>query len=264
MSGEFQYAPLRIADLSFPQIEGYIGRCPSLILPVGNLEPIGEHCPLGTVNCCCEMIADGLSDALKVAVAPLIGYGNGIPFKSFGGSAGLHRDTLANVIFECCNCWLFQGFKRIMVLTLAMDGKQGIEGAVKRLNGKNDRSDAVRYCSLQEEGRFRSFCSSRYPGTELGRSEWGVLTLAKYLNLTSAITGAGARASASPDPADFSRWHRRGRDPEKLRKMVPGASLSTVDFGNDAEAGRELFHHTVGFLAEDFSPFLIVKDNASR
>ncbi|MBN1575448.1 MAG: creatininase family protein [Chitinispirillaceae bacterium] len=264
MSDELSCSPLRVADLSFLQIEKHIERSPSLILPIGALEPMGDTIPLGAVNSCCEMIADALSDCLKVLVAPLLAYGNSTPFQSFGGSAGVHRDTLANVVMECCNSWLFQGFKRIMVLTLAMDGRQWIDSAAKRLNGVPGRDDSVRFCSLQDDDRFRSFCSSRFTGTEYGRSEWGVRALAGYLQPGLQAGLVVKRKSDPPDATDFTQWHRRGRDPEKLRKMAPAASFSASADGIDTGSGKELFEHIIAFLTEEFSPFLIVKDNASR
>jgi hypothetical protein len=257
---------MRVADFSFPQIEEQLRRRPSLIVPVGGLEPIGESLPLGTVNRCCESIADGLSIRLKVLAAPLLAYGNSIPFKSFGGCAGVHRDTLSTIIMECCNCWLFHGFKRIMVLTLAMDGRQGIDTAVKRLNKTPGRDNAVRYCSLQADERFRSLCASRFAGIEYGRSEWGVRTLAGYLYPELPGSPVVNNTPPLPDAADFKKWHRRGRDPEKLRKMAPHASFSAFTAAGEDGTGacRDLFERVLDFLTEEFSPFLTFTDNASR
>lgn len=257
---------MRVADLSFPQIEEQIERRPSLIVPVGSLEPIGESLPLGTVNRCCESIVDALSVRLKVLAAPLLAYGNSIPFKSFGGSAGVHRDTLSNIVVECCNCWLFHGFKRIMVITLAMDGRQGIDTAVKRLNKAPGRDNAVRYCSLQDDDRFRSLCASRFAGIEYGRSEWGVRAMAGYPQPALPVSPAVNHRPVLPDAADFKKWHRRGRDPEKLRKMAPHATLSAFTDAGEAgtETGGELFERVVDFLTAEFSPFLTFTDNAPR
>jgi creatinine amidohydrolase/Fe(II)-dependent formamide hydrolase-like protein len=196
-------------------------------------------------------------------VAPLLAYGNSTPFKSFGGSAGVHGETLANMVMECCNCWLFHGFKRIMVLTLAMDGKQGIDVAVKRLNGAPGRDAAVRLCSLQDDERFRLYCSSRVAGTEYGRSEWGIRVLTSYLQPELLGEPVAARKGPLIEASAFRQWHRRGRDPEKLRKMAPSASLAAVPGVADA-GGKELFDHIISFLTEEYSPFLTVEDNASR
>ncbi|MBN1307245.1 MAG: creatininase family protein [Chitinispirillaceae bacterium] len=247
--------------MSFRQIERHIKLCPSLILPVGGLEPVGDTLPLGIINSCCGIIADTLSDRLKVLVAPLIAYGNSTPFKSFGGSAGIHYTTLANVVTECCKCWFFQGIKRIMVLTLAMDGRRGIDSAVKRFGGDRGEDVAIRYCSLQDDDRFRSFCMSRCSGTEYGRSEWGVSALAVFCRPDLVVEN---RQGALQDSEAFKQWHRRGRDPDKLRKMAPEASFSILIEGIDAGTGKELFDHVVDFLTEEFSSFLIVQDNASR
>jgi creatinine amidohydrolase len=257
---------LRVADMPFAAIEERIRTCPSLIMPVGGLEPIGDRLPLGMVNACCEAIADEIGKRSGVPVAPLLAYGNGILFKSFGGAAGIHRDTLATVLCEICNCWLFHGFKRIMVLTLAMDGRKAVEIAARRLNKLPGHEDSVRFSSLQDEERFRAYCAANGGGEEHGRSEWGIRALAAFIRPeTGAATTVAAKKNSAIDAAVFKQWHRRGRDPEKLRKLAPDAMFSDSAGGAiDADAGRELFETTVASLTDEFSPFLTFRNNASR
>ncbi len=256
---------LKVSEFSFLHLEELINRRPSLIVPVGSLEPAGEDLPLGVVNSCCEAVANELSKRLEVLVAPLLPYGNSIPFKAFGGSAGVHRDTLEKFLIECCNCWFFQGIKRILLITLSMDGRQGIESAVKRMTKAPSRINAVKYVSLQDDERFRSMCASRFRGLELGRSEWGIRALAGYLwqEPKDKFINKNKRL---PDADEFKKWYRRGRDPEKLRKMAPHASLSAFPASGkcDIEEGRELFNGLIGFLGEEFAPFLTFTDNASK
>ena len=86
------------------------------------------------MNACCNAIAEALSQKLGVLLAPLLPYGNSIPFKSFEGSAGIHDKSLSGFLFESCNSWIFHGFKRIMIFTLTFDGHRSIDRMVKRID----------------------------------------------------------------------------------------------------------------------------------
>jgi creatinine amidohydrolase/Fe(II)-dependent formamide hydrolase-like protein len=261
---EQSLSSLRVQDLSFQQINDHLEQCPTLILPVGSLEPHGNFTALGAVNACCEAIADTLSKQLNVLVAPLLSYGNSTPFKSFYGSAGLHHTTLSNVVYECCNCWLFHGFKRIMVLTLSMDGQRGIEEAVKRINSCRGRTDTTRYCSLQNTAAFRSFCAQRYGFTEFERSEWAVLSLTSYLFPEMVRKSTNSLHHERVKESMQKQWHRRGRDPEKLRKMIPDALFSGTDITTAIGQGKELYEYTISMLLDEYLPFLTMGDNVTR
>jgi creatinine amidohydrolase/Fe(II)-dependent formamide hydrolase-like protein len=250
--------------MSFPEVEAQIRRCPSLILPVGGLEPVGPLLPLGAINDCCEAVANIVSTRLEVLVAPLLAYGSTIPFKAFGGSAGMHRDTLINVIAECCKCWLFHGIQRIMVLSFAMDAQPVFNMVEKRVHATIGRNNVIRCMSFQDDERFRSLCAEICGNTEAGHSRRGIGVLSRYLSAGEERERTYAGTMAIPDAQQFKQWHRRGRDPEKLRNIAPAAQFEKDAAVPDAAAGKMLFDRVTGFLADECSPFLSVKDHASR
>ncbi len=252
--GKFEAPSLNLIDLTFRQVEEIMIRRPSLIFPVGSIEPAGDRIALGAINTCCDLIARALSERLQVFVAPLLAYGDSYPFKSFGGSAGIRRKTCSNVVVECCNCWISQGFKSIMILTLSMDGRKWTGTAAKRLGTGGSRGE-VRFCSLQDEESFRSYCGKRSGIDEQGRSEWGIGALISYLKPEMLGSLEGGERSIPERPV-FTRWHRRGRDPQKLRKMTASATLSPSPVTGGFESGRELFMHVLDFLDREYSSFL--------
>lgn len=261
---EKHFASLNLTDFSFKQIESRIKQTPSLILPVGGIEPVGDLLSLGAVNHLCDALAGTLSQNLQVMVAPLLAYGSTIPFKSFGGCAGVHHDILTNFVVDCCKCWFFHGIKRIMVLTLSMDAGRWGNEVVKRCTRFREPGTALRFFALQEERRFRSLCGSNGYGGESGRSEWGLTALAAYLCPEAIRKPVENRHPTTVEASDFKRWYRRGRDPEKLRKLAPSALFSGGDVLPDAASGEALFDATLQFLTEELSPFFAAEDNASR
>jgi hypothetical protein len=256
--------PLRISSSTFSQIQTMMQMNASLLLPVGSLEPIGETLALGAINYCCESVAETISQKLQILMAPMLMYANNTPFKSFEGCSGISIHTQTNAIRECCNSWLFHGFKRIIIITFAMDGQLGTAAAVLQINKKQENEKTVTLFSLQNEPFFRSFCASEYPGKEFGRSEWGIHALVSFLCPALRI---GMQSDSSkfmlPDERTFKRWHKCGRDPEKLRKMSPVARLSDNFQIPDANVGKNLFNVIVTNLTEKITSLMIDNYNAS-
>jgi creatinine amidohydrolase/Fe(II)-dependent formamide hydrolase-like protein len=187
-----------------------------------------------------------------------------MPFNAYGGSAGLRRKTVSNFVTECCKTWFLQGFKRIMILTLCMDGSPGVRMAVSRLNKRQRSVKAADFCSLQNEDAFREFCDKRYGGTELGRSEWGLRALMSYLRPGLFRRNMDDRIPIVPSREEYGKWYRRGMDPYKLRKMSPNANLSDFVDTFDAAAGKKLFDIAVELLTDKITRFTNEEDYASR
>ncbi|MBN1757644.1 MAG: creatininase family protein [Chitinispirillaceae bacterium] len=262
---ETHFASLNLVDYTFPQIERQVNKSPFLILPVGGIEPVGPSLALGVINIVTERFAAALSEHFSVITAPLVPIGSTIPFKAFGGSAGVHRDFLVNFLMDCCNCWFFQGFKRIIILSLSMDAMEWGREVAKRFSGENT---GVRLMTLQEDERFRRLCHVyENSGASAGRSEWGIAALAAYLcpDSVRVLSPDEDRSSPRSLPESFRQWHRRGKDPEKMRKLFPDALFSESP-GElpDETTGKLLFASTLQLLIDDVTPFFTVEDNASR
>ena len=58
------------------------------------------------------------------------------------------------------------------------------------------------------------------------------------------------------DKKQFRQWYRRGRDPEKLRKMVPSMRLSNYYEGAVDKTGGEILEFTRTLLYDTYATFL--------
>lgn len=242
-----------MSEFGYPEISRMIAAKPSLIVPVGALEPFGQL-PLGELNRCVESVTDVVSAKLGVLVAPLLPFGNTIPFKSFEGCAALHERGSANIVYDLCKSWLFHGFQRIMVITFAMDGTRGIVDGVQRIG----EPDKVRIFSLQDDPWFRNVCTEMSGLKERGRSEWGIMAIARHLgnNLNPEATN-GNESGVTIDDKWFKRWHKCGRDPEKLRKHVANALFSCGKAVPGLEEGGKLYQLLLERILDEYTPFLV-------
>ena len=138
--------------------------------------------------------------------------------------------------------WFFQGFRRILLITLGMDGDESTAVAVKRLEPTGKKDGHVLVCSLQKNEQFRAFCARKSKMKEHGRSEWGSLALARFFFPDRFNPQKfSLETSTVPDSKSFRQWHKRGRDPQKLRKMTPAMRLSGFNGSVSPEEAEE--HH---------------------
>ena len=185
-------------------------------------------------------------------VAPLLSYGYNTPFKAFEGCTGISEHTFINVLIECCNSLLFQGFKRIMIFSTSTDGENGIQEAAARVCKRGE----VTFCTLQKNEQFRLFCARKNNSTELWRNEWGTVALAKSLLPKYRDIQLPTIQHPLPDKKQFKSWYKRGKDPQKLRKMIPDIRLSSFAGSiTDADA-KEVMNFTVSLLLENYREFL--------
>lgn len=251
--------PLHLFDMNFGEISVQMQRCPSLIVPIGSMEPIGLYGVTGIISRCSKVISEALSSKLRVLTAPQLYYSCSTAFKSFEGCAGMRGRTLTNMITEICRDWIFQGFQRILLLNVSSENDSALEQATKRLN---DRSEKVKYFSLQSDARIIEQVFRYKTGQELGRSEYLIIWLAQYLFADLLCDGPKGQYPL-PETKQFQNWKKRGKDPEMFRKMFPLGSTSEISVQKDVDFGRDLFEFIIMILEKDYTPFLIVPEDAA-
>jgi creatinine amidohydrolase/Fe(II)-dependent formamide hydrolase-like protein len=255
--GTIRPYPRRLSDATFPEIEKYLLKTPSLLFPIGSFEPIGNTFPIGMLSRCCEELAVLLSRKTGTMVAPLFQYGFNTPFKAFGGCSGVSSRTFTNSLIECCNGWFFQGFRRILLFTLGMDSDESAAEAAKRLKPTGKKDCRVLVCPLQKNEKFRAFCARKTKMKEHGRTEWGSFALARYFFPDRFdYQGFSPETSTIPDSTSFTQWHKQGRDPQKLRKITPAMRLSGFNGSVSAEEAEEFAEFTLSLLYSDYMRFL--------
>ncbi len=109
--------PLRLADLSPPDVEEYLRRDDRVILPFGALENNGPHLPLATDSVAAEAVAFQASTRAGVAVAPTIPWGNSSVNMGFAGTIAVTPNLLANLVEEVCASLAVHGFRRFAIVS---------------------------------------------------------------------------------------------------------------------------------------------------
>lgn len=252
----FSPAAYSLSRLTFREVEGELGRLPALVAPFGGCEPYGEFGALGVAALCAKAVASALASKLRIILAPTLAYGCSTAAKAFGGSAGVKPRTLTNIVCETFRMWYFQGFRIFIIIDSLADNHEAIGCALRRLARSNPDLKAVMF-SLQHDERIREFIGKHQPGRELGRSEFGLLSMAAFID-ASLVRGPDADPSDVfvPELERFQTWRKRGADPQQYRKLFPHASSSTIAGRFNAEFGRELFAFILQLLEETVAPLV--------
>ena len=105
-----------MANLSWDELKAYLEHDDRVILPIGATEAHGRHLGLGTDSIEAEAIAEAVSTATHVAVAPPLNYGQSLALMEFSGTMSLRPTTLMAVLEDLLRSLYKHGFKRILIV----------------------------------------------------------------------------------------------------------------------------------------------------
>ena len=64
-----------LANMNYLEVEEYLKKSDTIVIPVGSLENHGKHMPLGTDTMIPDKIAELLNETSDLLIAPTINYG---------------------------------------------------------------------------------------------------------------------------------------------------------------------------------------------
>ncbi|MFQ5914311.1 MAG: creatininase family protein [Nitrospinota bacterium] len=103
-------------DLRWPEVEAYLEDNDTILLPLGSTEQHGRHLPLKTDTVEAAEVARAVAERTGVLVAPPLPYGWTPHHMAFPGTLTLRPETLAAVIEDVCQSFIFHGFRKIFIL----------------------------------------------------------------------------------------------------------------------------------------------------
>lgn len=109
---------MRLADMTWREVQDYLASSDALIVPVGTCEQHGPHLPLGTDTLIAEAFAARIADEAGLVAAPTLAYGVNLPCDRYvPGTAGLSLDALRLGLRDLITDWVRQGFRTFFVVT---------------------------------------------------------------------------------------------------------------------------------------------------
>lgn len=219
-------------EMTFDEVEEKVSGNPVLIIPLGGFEPLGNQIPLGLINSITKEVAYRIAIENECISAPVVNFGYTVPFSSFEGVFAVKKNIMEsmvrNLVIESSR-W---GIKKILLLnftTIPSDFFSQLEKSIK----KKLSLEKLSFFDFQNDLSIRKLLLDNKKNDI--RLEKAILSIALCLNLIKA----DKIESCKEDKKDeYSKWRRRGRDPELFRKKFPGGTVCT-DLNNCSIAEGE-------------------------
>ena len=245
---------MKLAEMTWPEVEAYLKTSTGIFLPTGSTEQHGPIGLIGTDALCAEAVALRAAESAKAVVAPTLALGPAQFNLGFPGTISLRAETFARVVYDVLTSLARQGFTRIYVV-----------------NGHGANLAPIRVAlhdALQDVGdglavRLRSWWD--YPETDaLRRSlygEWeGMHATPSEVAITQALVRRVEGAETPPQAlsADYLRDHAgdlHGPAAEHRRRFPDGRVGSHSALATP-EQGAEILSAAAREAAADYKEFL--------
>ena len=105
-----------LAKMNYLEVEEYLKKSDTIVIPVGSLENHGKHMPLGTDTMIPDKIAELLDERSDLLIAPTINYGATDDLVGFAGTVSLGVEGLISLLRTICDQFYRYGFRHFMIL----------------------------------------------------------------------------------------------------------------------------------------------------
>lgn len=246
-----------VENLSFKEIELKIGQKPALIIPFGGTEPYGPTGVMGIASLCVGALAAEISKRLTVLKAPVLPFGCSGAFMAFSGTSVLKPATFKNICIDLIRGWITQGITDFIIINGVAENGPVIQD-VAHLLGKKYSVRCMVF-DLHRDEKARAFYDLQFEHIDMPeRSETAMMSMACYLN-TNAVKRGDSKSvdAAGVVRKEYLTWRKRGMDPQKLKKMIPGGLVNPKALPACSEIrGETVFRYLLKLCGQQTASFL--------
>ncbi|HEY8013708.1 MAG: creatininase family protein [Dongiales bacterium] len=235
---------------TWPDVERYLLRSQSIIIPIGSTEQHGPNGLIGTDALCAEAVARGVGEKADALVAPTISVGMAQHHLGFPGSMTLSPTTLIAVIKD----WVFSlsrhGFRRFYFINGHGGNIATVTAAFSEIYTVSSMDGAGNQASLQ--CRLRNWWQADGISSlsrELYGSSEGSHATPSEVSMTWHLFPEAARPMRmDPEVAPNGEF----ADAADYRRRFPDGRIGSNPGLATGEAGKRLLDLAVTGLAADY------------
>ena len=245
-----------LSKMNYLEVEEYLKKSDTIVIPVGSLENHGKHMPLGTDTMIPDKIAEYLDQRCDLLIAPTLNYGATDDLVGFAGTVSLGVEGLIFLLRTICDQLYRYGFRHFMIL----NGHGGNNAAIQAVGMHLYRKGA--YLANLNWGLMAGQINPDWAGGHGGGEETaGVMAVdpslikTEYLELPEAIRDDVSEDIPTGAWTNVMYKNVAVTIPREIKDITDNGWLAH-GFGNDAptkatpEWGREMLETVADYIAE--------------
>ena len=118
-----------LSKMNYLEVEEYLKKSDTIVIPIGSLENHGKHMPLGTDAIIPEEIVKLLDQRSDLLIAPMINYGATESLMGFAGTVSIGTEGLIHLLRTICEQFYRYGFRHFIIL----NGHGGNRAAIQEV-----------------------------------------------------------------------------------------------------------------------------------
>jgi creatinine amidohydrolase len=238
---------------TWPEVETYLARSKTIILPIGSTEQHGPNGMIGTDALTAEAIAKGVGDAAGGLVAPTIAVGMAQHHMAFAGSMTLRPTTLIAVVRDCVVSLARHGFERFFFINGHGGNIATVTAAFSEIYAEASLGQAGNRPGLKcvlrnwwENAAIRSLSKELFGNAEGGHATPSEVSLTWFL-----YPDAAKPMTLDPPIAPYGSF----ADANDYRRAFPDGRIGSNPGLSSAEAGKRIYAAAVESLTADYKSF---------
>ncbi len=245
---------MKLAEMTWPEVETYLEASPGILLPTGSTEQHGPIGLIGTDAICAQAVAEGVGETMNAIVAPTLAL-TPAPFNlAFPGTISVSPQTFTALVQDVLTSLAQQGFTRIYIVNGHGANIAPLRTAIEKVSQLLDAPLEV---------RLRSWWD--YPQTDALRKrlygDWeGMHGTPSEVAITQALVRSVTGAEDPPEKlsAEYIRDHAGDRhgEPAEHRRRFPDGRVGSHSALASPEQGAALLESAVREAAADYRVFL--------
>ena len=245
-----------LSHMNYLDVEAYLKKSDTVIIPLGSLENHGLHMPLGTDTLIPDRIAELISERSDLLIAPTINYGATDDIVGFPGTVSIGTEGLIALLRTICDQLYDYGFRHFMIL----NGHGGNNAAIQAVGMHLYRKGA--YLANLNWWLMAGQINPEWAGGHGGGEETaGVMAVDPALIKTEYLTMPEGIRNDLGDDLPYGAWANivyKGVSvtvPRQIRDITDNGWLVHAFHGDvptraTAEWGREMLEATADYIVD--------------
>ncbi|WP_163969684.1 creatininase family protein [Oceanobacillus halotolerans] len=105
-----------LQENKWEDVENYLQKKKTIIVPFGSVEQHAKHLPLGTDAFLSQLIAEDVAKKTNTLIAPPLWVGWAPHHMAYTGTITLRPETLTSMVEDMCESLIYHGFEKIILI----------------------------------------------------------------------------------------------------------------------------------------------------